>query len=212
MPEYEKEYHESFHSRLLNDKQYYMFRAKYANKTYWEFFKGLNGKFIEFGSGIGQNIFLHKDKTIGIDISKFARKECENRGIETKAGIKEIKSSSLNGILCLHVLEHLEEPLKTLKEFSRVLKKEGRLVLVVPYLTHTKLPSDLSAGHLYGWTFASLETLLDRAGFKVIHRQFEYASGFSVFRRLPFRLALICIKFLGMIKNKREIVLVAEKY
>lgn len=86
---YDENYQRSFHNRLLKSKDYYLFRAKYADRTYWKYFENPNGKFLEFGCGIGQNIFLHKDKTIGIDISKFARKESGKRGIATKGSIKQ---------------------------------------------------------------------------------------------------------------------------
>ena len=59
MPEnYEGDYHRIIHKHLLQDEKYYLFRAKYATKSYWKY---LNGTLLEFGCGIGQNIYLQKD-------------------------------------------------------------------------------------------------------------------------------------------------------
>jgi len=45
---------------------------------------------------------------------------------------------SFDAIMCVEVLEHLPEPLKALREFKRLLKKDGILLLTVPFscLTH----------------------------------------------------------------------------
>jgi SAM-dependent methyltransferase len=37
------------------------------------------------------------------------------------------------GVICEHVLEHLEEPAKAIEEISRVLKPKGLLILIVPF-------------------------------------------------------------------------------
>jgi len=46
--------------------------------------------------------------------------------------------ASFDAILCVEVFEHLPEPVLALKEFSRLLKKGGQLVLTAPFcsLTH----------------------------------------------------------------------------
>lgn len=209
---YENEYHSSFHKNLINNSDYYLFRAKYADKEYWKYFSNVkNGKFIEFGCGIGQNIYLHKKNSIGIDISDFAIQQCQSKGIKAIKSIRDIDLSSVDGILCCHVLEHIEEPLKVLNEFNTLMKKKGILVLIVPYCYHDLEPADLRAGHLYAWTFSTLETLLHRAGFKVIKKEYRYAYGFSKVYKAPFRLAIKIIALLGRAYNRKEMVIVAEK-
>lgn len=44
----------------------------------------------------------------------------------------EVKDSSIDAVLCTEVLEHVPEPIKALKEFSRILKKGGKLFISAP--------------------------------------------------------------------------------
>ena len=96
---YEGEYHGEVHGNLLNNDKYYLFRAKCSNLFYWKF----KGRVLEFGCGLGQNIFLHKDKSVGFDISGFALEECRKKDIKVEENMKNIKDSSFDGILCCHV-------------------------------------------------------------------------------------------------------------
>jgi SAM-dependent methyltransferase len=70
-------------------------------------------------------------------------------------------TQSLEVILCLQVLEHVESPDAALAEFARVLKPGGRVLLsthgVFPYHPH---PRDL-----WRWTGEGLATIFDAHGF-----------------------------------------------
>ena len=46
--------------------------------------------------------------------------------------------ASFDAIMCIEVFEHLPEPIAAIKEFSRLLKKNGSLILTAPFcsLTH----------------------------------------------------------------------------
>jgi len=47
-------------------------------------------------------------------------------------GLTAIPSDSLDAVIACHVIEHLANPIAALREFERVLRPKGRLVLVVP--------------------------------------------------------------------------------
>ena len=49
-----------------------------------------------------------------------------------------LEDNSIDVILCVEVIEHVENPLLVFKEFSRLLKKDGKLILTAPFnsLTH----------------------------------------------------------------------------
>lgn len=61
-------------------------------------------------------------------------------GIDIKCDIIDmpLKDESVDVILCTEVFEHLKNPILTLKEFARILKPEGMLILTAPFccLTH----------------------------------------------------------------------------
>ena len=117
---YEKDYHSIVHKNLLNNDCYYLFRAKCADKFYWKYLKG---NVLDFGCGVGQNIFLHKENSIGVEISEFALNVCKKKGINVKKNIEDIKEKSFEGILCVHVLEHIRNPYSIIENFYKILKE-----------------------------------------------------------------------------------------
>jgi SAM-dependent methyltransferase len=67
-----------------------------------------------------------------------------------------------------HVLEHIPSPLTALKEWRRVCKSLGRVVVFVP----SDFGSDDSDTHLYSWTPSTFRNLLQKV-FPTVH------SGYS---------------------------------
>jgi ubiquinone/menaquinone biosynthesis C-methylase UbiE len=63
-----------------------------------------------------------------------------NFNIDIMSNITSIPEpdGSFDAIMCIEVLEHLPEPLLAIKEFSRLLKPNGHLLLTAPFcsLTH----------------------------------------------------------------------------
>ena len=92
---------------------------------------------------------------------------------------------SFDAIMCIEVLEHLPEPILAIKEFSRLLKPEGHLILTAPFcsLTH------MAPYHFYsGYNRYFFEKHLDDYGFKIIELNengnfFEFLA--QELRRLP---------------------------
>jgi SAM-dependent methyltransferase len=76
-----------------------------------------------------------------IDGSVAMVAEAKRRGTKAQAGSVEqlpYVTNSLSGIVCSSVLEYLDDPCVALREFSRVLKPQGLLLVSVPRLrTHT---------------------------------------------------------------------------
>jgi ubiquinone/menaquinone biosynthesis C-methylase UbiE len=68
------------------------------------------------------------------------------------------RDNSFDEVLSVHLLEHLETPLKALKEMVRV--SRNLVMVVVPALGHR----DECKEHLYTWTDGSLFNILCKAG------------------------------------------------
>lgn len=77
--------------------------------------------------GLGQNRGLH---TGHVDYS--------NLDIVSDIIDIPLENNSVDAIMCTEVLEHVEDPLLVFKEFSRILKKGGKLIITAPFnsLTH----------------------------------------------------------------------------
>ena len=67
--------------------------------------------------------------------------------------------------MCIEVLEHLPDPVRAIKEFSRLIKPKGHLVLTAPFcsLTHFS-PYHFATGFNKYW----YERHLTENGFKVV--------------------------------------------
>jgi ubiquinone/menaquinone biosynthesis C-methylase UbiE len=97
-----------------------------------------------------------------------------------------VKNSSFDAVMCVEVLEHIPYPEKAIREFSRILKKNGKLVLTAPFasLTHFA-PYFYSSGYSEYW----YRKVLEDHGFRIIELEkngnyFEYIA--QEVRRLPY--------------------------
>lgn len=74
-------------------------------------------------------------------------------------------NASFDAILCIEVLEHIPDPIQAIKEFSRLLKQNGYLVLTAPFcsLTHFS-PYHFNSGFNTYWH----QKHLPEYGFKII--------------------------------------------
>jgi len=87
--------------------------------------------------------------------------------IEIKSSIYDVpvKKDSFDYVLCTQVLEHLEYPDLAFKEFHRILKKNGKLILTVPLgFGEHQAPYDF-----FRYTRYSLKNLGERHGFRLTY-------------------------------------------
>ncbi len=88
---------------------------------------GKTGKTLEIGAGSG-NFKLFKPDSISSDIDL-----CEWLDISFDAHNMPFKNHSISNIVMIDVLHHLANPIIFLKEARRILKKDGRLIMLEPY-------------------------------------------------------------------------------
>jgi SAM-dependent methyltransferase len=130
---------------------------------------------LEIGAGIGNFTFdLAKyGKVWAIDIDSdyiHALKKKENAQVKVGFGDIEkgnyfFKSCQFDSIVCLNVLEHIENDKEALKNMHFLLKPGGKLILLVP--AHESLYSnfDKELGHYRRYTTQSAKQKLLEAGF-----------------------------------------------
>ena len=157
-------------------------------------FKHLNPKKrdIILDAGCGNGVLTIRiakkcKKIYGIDISKNAfakaRKKAPKNLIFKKMDIEHLKFKDkfFNKIVCVETLEHVLHPKKVLREFSRVIKSNGILVLSYPTINKTtiskiqsklKINKPLSVSeHLTEWDYATLIKRIEKKGFKFINSE-----------------------------------------
>ncbi|HSZ71255.1 MAG TPA: class I SAM-dependent methyltransferase [Cytophagaceae bacterium] len=87
-------------------------------------------------------------------------------------------SASFDAILCTEVIEHIVNPMDAIKEFSRLLKPGGKLILTAPFCSMTHF----APYHFYsGYNRFFYETVLSREGFDIVEMSengnyFEYVA------------------------------------
>lgn len=103
-----------------------------------------NSTILDAGCGDGTGLkFLHDNgytDLYGIDINPhkyfLARNYIgENRVIDSDITATPFEDGKFDVVWCSHVLEHSYDPIKSLKELSRITKKGGYVLLVLPYPT-----------------------------------------------------------------------------
>lgn len=108
------------------------------------------------------------------------RQKFDNSKLDIKSDIASIPvdDKSFDAIMCIEVFEHIPEPINAIKEFSRILKKDGDLIITAPFcsLTHYA-PYFFYTGFSKYW----YEKFLKENGFKIIEiipngNYFEYLA------------------------------------
>jgi ubiquinone/menaquinone biosynthesis C-methylase UbiE len=93
---------------------------------------------LDVGAGFGETLAYLKDLncySIACDISGRAlevAKRSADDVIVCDAEALPIRNESIDIILCIEVLEHLVNPLNSLKEIRRVLRLKGKFILTTP--------------------------------------------------------------------------------
>jgi SAM-dependent methyltransferase len=194
---YGQEYHSVNHARHLMDARFYSFLSYIAEQKYWRYLRGCSAV-LEVGCGTGQNICGHPEAT-GIDISGFAVSACKERGINAAVLAVEALPSlgkTYDGVICAHVLEHLERPYDILQMFRQLLSPQGKLVLSLPVTAARSRKRDQ---HLYCWNEMEITNLLERTGFKVLRCE-TWALWLKILAcRLPFQAGYTISKWVGYI-------------
>jgi len=142
----------------------------WANKTIYSEYISKEDIVLDFGCGGG---FLLKNveckKKIGVEINESAAETARKNGIEVYGQTDEISDNSIDIIISNNALEHTHYPLDELKKLYRKLKKDGKIIFVVPCenINYKYQPNDINQ-HLYSWSPMCIGNLFTLAGFKVI--------------------------------------------
>jgi len=88
-----------------------------------------DAKTLEVGSFGSPSYTRFFSNRIGIDIRP-------GRGVDIVASVYDLpfKDGEFDVVLCMSVIEHLEEPLVVIKEMRRVLKNGGKIIISVPFM------------------------------------------------------------------------------
>ncbi|MBX9806647.1 MAG: class I SAM-dependent methyltransferase [Flavobacteriaceae bacterium] len=93
------------------------------------------GKILDIGAGTGEFLSVAKNdgwKTIGVEPSERAKAIAKSKGVSFVEQTSELENQSFDVISMWHVLEHVPDLDKQIKELKRLLKPTGTLIIAVP--------------------------------------------------------------------------------
>jgi SAM-dependent methyltransferase len=190
--------------------------------------QGGNGKLLDVGSNLGAFLSLAGKRnwlTSGVDVSEYAvRYSRDNLGLNVFQGDLESAAFPAEHFDCVSmwdVIEHLPNPLQTLKEAGRVTRKGGLVIIYTPNQDsllnrlieafYGLIPGRMSAvaqkvypshRHLCYFTPHSLALALAASGFKVIkHAGAPLHAYSSPVSTLIERMAASAIDIIGRLIN-----------
>lgn len=156
-----------------------MNQANWYNQWTLDKFKEfLRDQILEVGCGIGNFTKTLTDfgQVWGIDIEdSYIKQTKELVGEKANIGFGDIEkgkyffgNQKFDSIVCLNVLEHIRDDVSALNNLSRLLKSEGKLILLVPAHRFLYGEIDRSIGHFRRYEKKELTKKLERLCFKVV--------------------------------------------
>lgn len=142
----------------------------------------LGRRILEVGAGIGNQTcyFADRDRVVASDIDPYYLAALKQRFADrphlrmasfrfplSAADRADLSAERLDTIVCLNVLEHIEDDASTLRDFSAILPAGGHLVLLVPAMPALYGSLDRHLGHFRRYEPEPLRSLLGGAGFDV---------------------------------------------
>jgi glycosyltransferase involved in cell wall biosynthesis len=162
--------------------------APYNRWLHDRFATYLGKRILEVGSGVGNQTryFIDdRDRVVASDIEPHYVRELTGRfGDRQNVRIAsyrfplrdndrhELQTEGIDTIVCMNVLEHIEDDSSTLGDFAKVLPPGGRLVLLVPSLKALYGTLDQHLNHFRRYDQPDLRSKLTAAGFAIDDMRF----------------------------------------
>jgi len=143
-----------------------------------------SGKVLDLGAGTGKILTEFKNRgwqVYGVDKEQASITFCQKRNLSIKKFDLDknkklpFKKNSLDLVLCLDLLEHLENEQRLIKEVKRVLKKDALLIITVPAYPQLFSYWDKMVGHKRRYNKKNPEMLFKKAGFRRIKTSYFYS-------------------------------------
>lgn len=177
------------HSLLLLSERY-----NYNHWIYNNIKNFIGNNILEVGAGIGNitDFIIFKNKLTLIDIDqsyvdylndKYSFRDQSNLNV-FRVDIQNIDSSpcastAYDTIICLNILEHLENDRKAVENMISLLQPGGRLIILVPALTALHGSMDISFGHYRRYNKKQLKILIQGKKLDII--KFYYLNFLGLF-------------------------------
>ena len=137
---------------------------------------------LEAGSGIGNltEFLLDRERLACVDVEPYYVERLSQRhGHLSNLSFHEIdlsqlencsalRQADLDTIVCINVLEHIEDDAKVLRNFFQLLRPGGHALLLVPADPRLYTGVDRALGHCRRYTSEEMSLKLHEAGFEIV--------------------------------------------
>lgn len=155
---------------------------RYHRWIFQQFRPFVRGRAVEYGAGTGtfsQLLMPHVDELDLVEPSSVLAAKLRDRcrsvdrakvyPMPLEKHVQWLKSGSVDTIMLINVLEHIEDDVSALKAFARVLKPSGHLLLFVPALAWLFSALDRRYGHYRRYYRQPLARMVIAAGFEIVN-------------------------------------------
>jgi len=167
---------ETHQDKMHYDENYFKWQNKNANFAGWAA-EGIftpyitkNNEILDFGCG-GGNLLkrIACKKRIGVEINEIALIVAKENCDEVYRFLDEVPNDYVDVIISNNAIEHTHNPLDELKKMYNKLRKNGKIIMVVPCenICFKYKPNDINQ-HLFSWSPMNIGNLFSLAGFSVI--------------------------------------------
>lgn len=130
-----------------------------------------NMKILDAGCGAGGTMEYMSEygSMLGVDISKEMVEHCRNIGLNAlceSIHCLPFQDHTFDLVLCLDVLEHLQDEKQVLEELNRVVKPGGILVFSVPAFSWLWGKHDELNDHYRRYNFGELKDVIERSNLR----------------------------------------------
>ncbi len=157
--------------------------APYNRWLHERFEHFLGKRILEVGSGVGNqtHFFVNeRERVIASDIEPHYLRELTSR-FSSKRQVRiasfhfplsetdrvDLNDERIDTIVCMNVLEHIDDHASTLRDFAKVLQPDGHLVLLVPAMKSLYGTLDENLHHFRRYSQDELAQVVTGAGFTI---------------------------------------------
>jgi ubiquinone/menaquinone biosynthesis C-methylase UbiE len=154
-------------------QRYFAWQARMARRE-------LGRRVVEVGCGIGNftRHLLDREMVIALDVESDCVAQLPDnlgRPANVTARVLDVvdpefvtlRAQAVDSVVCLNVLEHVQDDLLALRNMAAVLPAGGKAVLIVPAFEALYGPIDSNLGHYRRYSKKSFRALASDAGFTV---------------------------------------------
>lgn len=170
---------------------------KYAQWMYHSYEQFVGKRVLDVGAGVGNltKFLLERcELVIGVDIFEHQIEIMKERFAEypnftakfidiLQDDIEGLKKYELDTVICINVLEHLEDDKAAIERMKSLLAAKGRIIILVPAWKSLYSHLDKNVGHHRRYNRGELRKLAERCDMKVLENRY-----FNLFGIIPYYL------------------------